>query len=629
MIRRLATVCGLPLFVSFLLAGCGGGGSDSTPAPPSAATPAPTALSYPSPQTASVGATMPAITPSVTGSVASYSIAPALPDGLSIDTATGAISGVPITATAPATYTVTATNAGGSTNFALSLKVIGVDVVSGSLARIAAQGSPIAPEVVVRPRYFDVGTLYALVNDPNGLFRVPVTVTALDDGSYALRLTTNPAAPAGLVAGTLTFSLCRDAGCSSTQEVPGVTVPYSVRVMAAATPWPGDNLTALAALPGAPDWGTFQGNAGHTGHVPASVNPDRFSLRWKTAGNKVNVSFNLAKQNLVTSGGLLFVASSGWMDGGMITARRELDGAEAWRFDLAGLPYPVANPAAVANGVVYFAAGYQGDAYLFARNAVDGSAVFRADISSQWEAYYAPTIGPNGAVYANAGTYGGLFAFNAQGSQLFFSPQSQVTDWTPAVNATGVYAYTGDRLQVVDPATGVVSVTIPDPTYTNYIYDTGGAPVLGNAALGSVFAASYSNSVLNGGAIGNTLTNFRTTTGTIAWQFHGVYPTTPAYRAGVLYAVNQNPLRMEARAEADGAVLWSWTPDAVAETSFVSEVLITDNLLFLSTNTTTHAIDLRTHRSVWSYPASGKLSLSANGILYIHNSTDLIAINLK
>ena len=201
-----------------------------------------------------------------------------------------------------------------------------------------------------------------------------------------------------------------------------MTVPYSVRVMAAATPWPGDNLTALAALSGAPDWGTFQGNAAHTGHVPASVIPDRFSLRWKTAGNKVYVSFNPAKQNLVTSAGLLFVASSGWMDGGMITARRELDGGEAWRFDLAGLPYPVANPAAVANGVVYFAAGYQGDAYLFARNAADGSAVFRAAIASQWENYYAPTIGPNGNVYANAGTYGGLYSFDTRGNQLSSRP---------------------------------------------------------------------------------------------------------------------------------------------------------------------------------------------------------------
>ena len=36
-----------------------------------------------------------------------------------------------------------------------------------------------------------------------------------------------------------------------------------------------------------------------------------------------------------------------------------------------------------------------------------------------------------------------------------------------------------------------------------------------------------------------------------------------------------------------------------------------------------------THQSVWSYPLSGKPALSPNGILYIQNATDLVAVNLK
>jgi hypothetical protein len=402
-----------------------------------------------------------------------------------------------------------------------------------------------------------------------------------------------------------------------------------VRVMGLTTAWPGDNRTALMPWTGAPDWSTVQGNAGHTGYVPVRVSPDQFTLRWKTGGNAVWHPWHVPKPNLVTSNGMLYVVSSEYLAGGVLYAKREQDGTEAWRFEVSGMTDPAANPAAVANGVVYFAAGHQSETYLFARNAADGTAVYRSDMTSQWESYYAPTIGPNGVLYANAGTYGGLYAFNPQGDQLYFSSQSQVSNWTPAVNGTGVYAYTGDRLQVVDPLTGIVNVTIQDPTFQNYAYDLGGAPVLGSAALGSVFAAAYTNSILNGGAIGNSLTNFRTNTGNIAWQVQGVYPTTPGYKDGVVYAVNQNPLRLEARAEADGALLWSWTPDYAGESQFVSEVLLTDNLAFVATNYATHAIDVLTHRSVWSYPASGKLALSANGILYIHNSTDLIAINLK
>jgi outer membrane protein assembly factor BamB len=97
----------------------------------------------------------------------------------------------------------------------------------------------------------------------------------------------------------------------------------------------------------------------------------------------------------------------------------------------------------------------------------------------------------------------------------------------------------------------------------------------------------------------------------------------------VVYAVNNLPLRLEARAEADGTLLWSWALPSGSDTQFVSEVLLTKNLAFVSTDRATYAVDLATHEPVFSYPASGKLALSANAILYIHNSTDLIALNLK
>ena len=57
------------------------------------------------------------------GAVASYSVAPALPAGLTLNTSTGVITGTPTTATATASYTVTATNAAGSTTASLSITV--------------------------------------------------------------------------------------------------------------------------------------------------------------------------------------------------------------------------------------------------------------------------------------------------------------------------------------------------------------------------------------------------------------------------------------------------------------------------------------------------------------------------
>src|SRR5689334_1840828 len=76
---------------------CGGGGGDDSPPPaaPNPPTPAPTApsaLSYSSPQSYTVGTAITALMPTVTGTVTTYAVSPALPAGLAIDGTTGAIS---------------------------------------------------------------------------------------------------------------------------------------------------------------------------------------------------------------------------------------------------------------------------------------------------------------------------------------------------------------------------------------------------------------------------------------------------------------------------------------------------------------------------------------------------------
>ncbi len=624
----------LVLAAGSILLACGGrddGGraSEAPPSEPTRPETPPGALSYPTPQRLPVNVAMTAIAPVTTGALTNYRVAPALPRGITLDASTGVISGAP-TATAPAKqYTISATSSGRTVGASLSLAVFGLDLVSGGIVRTAAQGSAIYPEVTLQAQDVDPDGWFVTASDASGLFLAPVTVTTNPDGTLALGLATDRSVPANLFTGTVSLRFCRDAACTRPEERLTVAVPISVRVLAPLSTWPGDTPTALSGWPAAPDWSTTQGNPAHTGFVPVTTAPDQFTLRWRTAGNPTWTIYGQGKQNLVTSNGMFYVVSSQYLDGGVVYGRSESDAHAVWSFDLAGLRYPSANPAAVANGVVYFAAGHQDETYLFARNASDGSPVFQSKMLSQWEGYYAPTVGPNGVIYANGGMYGGIYAFNPLGGQLFFSSLSQVSSWTPAVDATGVYTYTGDTLKVVSLTTGAAAVSIQDPLFQNYVYDAGGAPVLGNSALGSVFGAAYTNALLNDGSLGNYLTNFRTTTGSIAWQIPGVYPTTPGYSDGVVYAVNQTPRRLEARAELDGSLLWSWAPDYANDSLFVSEVLLTKNLAFVSTKYATHAIDLRTHRSVWSYPGSGKLALSANGVLYIHSATSLVAVNLK
>ncbi len=120
---RMSVVCSA--LASFLIVACGGGGgggsgsSSSPPAPP------PTSIKYPASTVAyTAGVSAQTLTPKASGGpVASWSISPALPAGLSFSASTGAISGTPTAASATTSYTVTAQNSGGQVTFSLSIAV--------------------------------------------------------------------------------------------------------------------------------------------------------------------------------------------------------------------------------------------------------------------------------------------------------------------------------------------------------------------------------------------------------------------------------------------------------------------------------------------------------------------------
>src|SRR5271170_2458743 len=109
MIRRRITL--FTLLLASFLAACGGGGGSGTSPPPLAA---PSDLKYPAAPAFVVNTAITPLTPTVVGQVTSYSVSPALPAGLSLNTASGVISGTPTSATAEASYTVKASNAAGS-----------------------------------------------------------------------------------------------------------------------------------------------------------------------------------------------------------------------------------------------------------------------------------------------------------------------------------------------------------------------------------------------------------------------------------------------------------------------------------------------------------------------------------
>lgn len=81
-------------------------------------------LVYPSPAIGTVGAALRPLSPTITGTVEHYSVTPALPAGVLLDSTSGLIAGTPSVPRTLAPYTITASSQAGNTSFIFLLAVV-------------------------------------------------------------------------------------------------------------------------------------------------------------------------------------------------------------------------------------------------------------------------------------------------------------------------------------------------------------------------------------------------------------------------------------------------------------------------------------------------------------------------
>ena len=158
----------------------------------------PSGLSYtPSSASGTVGTAITSLNPTVTGTVTSYSVSPALPLGLSLDESSGVISGTPTAVSASASYTVTATNGTGSTTATVTIEVSaagstfagwsgGATLDAANLAKYAIGGASSLSVEGVQPTSALDGTSLSITaivrtDDPTHLTVVGQAVTNLAD----------------------------------------------------------------------------------------------------------------------------------------------------------------------------------------------------------------------------------------------------------------------------------------------------------------------------------------------------------------------------------------------------------------------------------------------------------------
>ena len=369
------------------------------------------------------------------------------------------------------------------------------------------------------------------------------------------------------------------------------------------------SLTVSAAFAGAGTaqsdaWPMSQGNASHTGYLPVAIDPTSITLHWQVDLGQYGLS------PAVSGDGYVFVSESGWSGEKLYSLDKE-SGAVVWEQSFNN-PFSV-NPPSYADGRVYLqTCNHASDTWVWGFDADDGTAVIKTPTSAQWESYLAPTI-YDGSVYVNGGYYGGMYGVNGTtGSQMWWLGLAQYDSWTPAVDADSCYAYVGGTLSVVDRLTGIPTYTIVDPDFTWNGWSMNQAPILGG--MNDVIAT-------NSSSFTGRLVVFDLATQAVRYTIDESITGQPAVHDGAIYVLNSGSL--DVRDQLDGSLLWKWIP---VTDQLQGNVVVTATHVIVHSSTSTYLIDLTTHQDVWSWPASGQVSLGESNLFIAQSDGTLTAL---
>ncbi|MFT5296134.1 MAG: outer membrane protein assembly factor BamB [Colwellia sp.] len=349
--------------------------------------------------------------------------------------------------------------------------------------------------------------------------------------------------------------------------------------------------TDSSDIPEAKLWNSYQGNSDHSGFSSIIIDPENLSLRWS-----VTLASMEYVNSVVSTEGRVFVTDNNNNNEKFVYALNAASGDINWQQTYEDLNF--INAPAFNNGKVYFQTREENNSYLRALDAATGENIFASDYGNQWSTYKAPTIFDND-IYVAGGTFGGSYKFDGlTGEELWFQDLQQCDGWTPAVDNNHLY-YFSNGFVIADKSSG-------DVIEQNIDIDIScKTPVL----AGNNTALVISN---------NNLYAFDTQTAVKIWSietddYYNGFEGEPSVALGNVYAIKSGELVV--LDQFSGDELWNWSPQN--NNDIQGNIVLTLNLAFVQDNINTYAIDLSTHEQVWSYPVSGKISLSTEGALYI------------
>lgn len=477
-------------------------------------------------------------------------------------------------------------NGGPAVQLTLDTPPISAEVAQGNRYTASLRGTWQAPADT---------PVYLQASDDSGTFdaRAPSRVPRWS--TYNLGLPLQRSKAPGVYTGTLTIRACADMLCANPYPDTTHSIGYTLTIK------------------GIGDWGTLQRSSRHDGYVPIQVTAARYRTAWTWQRPTQGML-----SPVVTDGANVYFSEPG--TSASVHALRASDGEPQWRrvFTSAYGGGPALAPPTVSGGHVYAATTGHQDTWLYVLRAADGLQVNQGRFSTQWAQILNPTV-HNGKAYVNAGYYTGeVYAFDATtGAAAWNTSAGTYGMNTPAVDDDFVYSYNSEALKVLNAADGSLWANIganPQGTYADY----NATPMLGSADHVMV----YRGSAYSAESAQRQLVNYSVAERAQRWMSISLYSNYPAVAKGVVYATSNETRRLDALDEATGRRLWSWTPGETAFT-FTGNVVVTDNLVFVSTRTRIYAIDLRRRHTAWSAATPGTMALSSDGMLFVTTPSNL------
>jgi hypothetical protein len=266
-------------------------------------------------------------------------------------------------------------------------------------------------------------------------------------------------------------------------------------------------------------------------------------------------------------------------------------------------------------------------------DAATGSAQFATPVNSNFLNDLQPLLSGNSVLMA-AGANSGVASLSLAGQQQWLTYLPGSAYWLPSSQGNTVYQYSNGLLALLNATTGATTSTITDAGW-NSAYDSG--PVSRVTTVGDAGMVFV---------VDRGLAAFNTASGTVGWSDHSTSiqaVQAVAAQGGTLIVLRQGPLRVEARRQSDGAVLWSYKPifgsfpgsPGSGNSQFLGDPVLTDNLVFVSTDLGVYAIDRQSGTARWFFGIPGSLAITPNGTLLISNPAaggfggGVAAVNLR